>query len=62
MIITVSDDNIVDNFHGTIIMGPVRYDYHGLTIISQPYRKHIKGFKKIFVNTVPFVKWFRSAV
>ena len=25
------------NFHGMIIMGPGRYDYHGFTIIAQPY-------------------------
>ena len=33
------DNNIGDdikNFHGTIIMGPGRYDYHGFTIIAQP--------------------------
>ena len=25
------------NFHGTIIMGPGRYDYRSFTIIAQPY-------------------------
>ena len=32
------------NFHGTIIIGPGQYDYHGVTIIAQPYpdtQKHL---------------------
>ena len=31
----IGDD--VKNFHGTFIMGPGLYDYHGFMIITQPY-------------------------
>ena len=37
MVLTIILGTISKNFHGTIIMGPGRYDYHSFMIIAQPY-------------------------
>ena len=41
---------LLNSFHGTIIMGPVRYDYQSFTIIAQPCHTVVQNFiqQKIF--------------